>query len=85
MDEDMGDEDVECVLVLYVESMVKVFEFFNLKYVFELEMFEVENVWLFKEIEDLEKFMLDLVVLDDYFKIMEEDKIKFEEYNMFVL
>lgn len=81
MDEDMGDEDAERVLAPHVELMAQAFERSNSKYTAELEMLEAENARLLKEMEDLQKSTPDPVVLDDHFKIMEEDKIKFEEYN----
>ncbi|KAL2214616.1 hypothetical protein CC79DRAFT_1283923 [Sarocladium strictum] len=85
MDEDMGDEDAERVLAPHVESMAKAFERSNSRYVSELEMLEAENARLLKEIEELEKSTPDPAVLDDHFKIMEEDKSKFEEYNTLAL
>ncbi|KAF4336432.1 kinetochore NDC80 [Fusarium beomiforme] len=81
MDEDMGDEEAERVLAPHVQSMAAAFERSNSKYTSELEMLEAENSRLLKEIEDLEKSTPDPAVLDNHFKIMEEDKIKFEEYN----
>ncbi|RYC55371.1 hypothetical protein CHU98_g10841 [Xylaria longipes] len=45
------------------------------------EMLEAENARLLSEIEDLEKSTPDPRVLDNHYKIMEEDKAKFEEYN----
>ncbi|KFA60486.1 hypothetical protein S40285_06893 [Stachybotrys chlorohalonatus IBT 40285] len=81
MDEDMGDEDAERVLAPHVASMARAFEKSNSKYISELEILEAENARLLKEIEDLEKSTPDPAVLDNHFKIMEEDKIKFEEYN----
>ncbi|KAF4455869.1 kinetochore protein NDC80, partial [Fusarium austroafricanum] len=81
MDEDMGDEEAERVLAPHVQSMAAAFERSNSKYTSELEMLEAENARLLKEIEDLEKSTPDPAVLDNHFKIMEEDKIKFEEYN----
>lgn len=85
MDEDMGDEDAERILAPHVHAMAKEFEHSNAKYVSELEMLEAENARLQKEIEDLEKSTPDPAVLDDHFKIMEEDKVKFEEYNTLAL
>lgn len=85
MDEDMGDEDAERVLAPHVESMANAFEQSNSKYTAELEMLEAENTRLLKEIEDLERSTPDPAVLDNHFKIMEEDKIKFEEYNSLAL
>lgn len=81
MDEDMGDDDAERVLAPHVGSMARAFEKNNSKYSAELEMLEAENARLLKEIENLEKSTPDPAVLDNHFKIMEEDKIKFEEYN----
>lgn len=81
MDEDMADEDAEQVMMPHVNSMAKAFEHSNAKYTTELEMLEAENARLLKEIEDLEKSTPDPAVLDRHFGIMEEDKIKFEEYN----
>lgn len=81
MDEDMGDEDAEKVLAPHVEAMASAFEKSNTKYTSELEMLEAENQRLLKEIADLEKSTPDPAVLDNNFKIMEEDKAKFEDYN----
>lgn len=81
MDDDMGDEDAERVLAPHVQAMAAAFEQANSKYTSQLEMLEAENARLLKEIEDLEKSTPDPAVLDNHFKIMEEDKIKFEEYN----
>ena len=81
MDEDAGDEDAERVLAPHIESMAAAFEDSNSKYSSELEMLEAENARLQKEIEDLEKQTPDPGVLDNHFKIMEEDRVKFEEYN----
>ncbi|POR37361.1 Putative kinetochore protein NDC80 [Tolypocladium paradoxum] len=81
MDEETSDEDAERVLAPHVEAMAEAFEHSRSKYTSELEMLEAENARLLKEIEDLEKSTPDPAVLDNHFKIMEEDKIKFEEYN----
>ncbi|KAF7544984.1 hypothetical protein G7046_g9663 [Stylonectria norvegica] len=81
MDEDMDDEDAAKVLAPHVGAMEKAFAQNNSKYISELEMLEAENARLLQEIEDLEKSTPDPAVLDNHFKIMEEDKIKFEEYN----
>ena len=85
MDEDMGDEDAERVLAPHIEGMAKAFERSNSKYVSELEMLEAENARLLKEIEDMEKSTPDPAELDYNYKIMAEDKIKFEEYNTLAL
>ncbi|KAI2628857.1 HEC/Ndc80p family-domain-containing protein [Hypoxylon sp. NC1633] len=85
MDDDAGDDDAERVLAPHVGDMARAFEMSNSKYLSELEMLEGENARLVKEIEDLEKSTPDPRVLDNHFKIMEEDKIKFEEYNSLAL
>ncbi|KAI5459245.1 HEC/Ndc80p family-domain-containing protein [Mariannaea sp. PMI_226] len=81
MDEDMGDEDAERVLAPHVENMARAFEQANSKYTSELDMLEAENARLLKEIEELEKNTPDPAVLDNNFQIMEEDRVKFEDYN----
>lgn len=81
MDEDIGDDDAEKVLAPHVASMAQAFDRSNGRYTSELEMLEAENARLIKEISDLEKSTPDPAILDDHFKIMEEDKAKFEDYN----
>ncbi|KAK7966586.1 HEC/Ndc80p family protein [Apiospora aurea] len=81
MDDDAGDEDAERALAPHVQGMAEAFERSNSKYRSELDMLEAENARLLQEIEDMEKATPDPRVLDDHFKIMEEDKTKFEEYN----
>ncbi|OAA51008.1 HEC/Ndc80p family protein [Beauveria brongniartii RCEF 3172] len=81
MDEDIRDEDAEKVLAPHVASMAQAFDRTNGRYTSELEMLEAENARLLKEIADLEKSTPDPAILDDHFKIMEEDKVKFEDYN----
>lgn len=81
MDDDVGDEDVERVLAPHIEDMARKFDESNSKYTSELEMLEAENARLLAEIEDLEKSTPNPTILDNHFKIMEEDKAKFVEYN----
>ncbi|KAM3476785.1 hypothetical protein MY8738_006770 [Beauveria namnaoensis] len=81
MDEDIRDEDAAKVLAPHVASMAQAFDRSNGRYTSELEMLEAENARLLKEIAVLEKSTPDPAILDDHFKIMEEDKVKFEEYN----
>ncbi|RDA92407.1 hypothetical protein CP533_4695 [Ophiocordyceps camponoti-saundersi (nom. inval.)] len=81
MDDDTSDEEAEKVLAPHVAAMAAAFERSRSRYTAELEMLEAENARLLKEMEDLEKSTPDPAVLDNHFKIMEEDKVKFEEYN----
>ncbi|CAI6081492.1 unnamed protein product [Clonostachys chloroleuca] len=78
---DRSDQDAERILEPHVEAMAEAFKHSNSKYQSQLEMLEAENTRLLREIEELEKSTPDPVVLDNHFKIMEEDKAKFEEYN----
>jgi kinetochore protein NDC80 len=81
MDEEAGDDDVERVLKPHIEDMAAAFEQSNARYTTELEMLEAENARLLKEIETLEKSTPDPAVIDNNYQIMEEDKVKFQEYN----
>ena len=81
MDEDVPDDEVDKVLAPHVQAMARAFERANARYIQELEILEAENQRLQKEIEDLQKSTPDPAVLDNHYKIMEEDKVKFEEYN----
>lgn len=81
MPEDSSEEDAQKALAPHVEHMSTLFERANSKYHQELEMLEAENARLLQEIEDLEKMTPDPAVLDNHHQIMEEDRIKFEEYN----
>lgn len=85
MDDEATDEDAERALAPHVESMARAFEMSNAKYHQELGMLEAESARLQKEIEELEKSTPDPAVLDNHFKIMEEDKVKFEEYNQLAM
>lgn len=81
MDEDAGDDDQDRVLAPHVEAMAREFERSNSKYLEELQILEGEHQRLQKEIEVLEKSGSDVATLDRNFKIMEEDKVKFEEFD----
>ncbi|KAF8867239.1 hypothetical protein BDZ45DRAFT_638659 [Acephala macrosclerotiorum] len=81
MDEDAGDEDQDRVLSPHVEAMAAEFDRANSKYLDELQILEGEHERLQKEIEALEKSGSDVATLDRNFKIMEEDKVKFEEFD----
>ncbi|KAG9239439.1 HEC/Ndc80p family-domain-containing protein [Amylocarpus encephaloides] len=81
MDDDAGDDDQERVLAPHVEAMAQEFDAANAKYLSELQMLEAEHQRLQKDIEILEKSGSDVATLDRNFKIMEEDKVKFEEFD----
>ena len=81
MDDEAEEEDVDRALAPHIQAMARSFERSNSRFIQDLEMLEAEHARLQKEIEDLEKSTPDPAVLDNHFKIMEEDKVKFEEYN----
>ncbi|POS83592.1 hypothetical protein EPUL_004306 [Erysiphe pulchra] len=81
MDEDAHDDDQDRVLAPHIDAMAKDFEISNARYLDELQILETEYQRLQKEIKVLEKSGSDLVTLDRNFKIMEEDKVKFEEFE----
>jgi kinetochore protein NDC80 len=79
--EDEEDDIAEKRLVPHVEAMAAEFEQSNEKYVRELEVLEAENRALRDQLEDLEKNAPDMAKLDKHFRILEDDKRKFEDYN----
>ncbi|KAG0649705.1 putative kinetochore [Hyphodiscus hymeniophilus] len=81
MDEDAGDDDQERVLAPHVEAMAREFDQNNTQYLDDLDVLEAERQRLEKEIEELEKSGTDIKNLDKNFKIMEDDKVKFEEFE----
>ncbi|KAL3420783.1 hec ndc80p family protein [Phlyctema vagabunda] len=81
MDDDAGDEDQDRVLAPHIEDMAREFERSNAKYLDELQILEAEHERLRHEIEHLEKTSPDIGTLDRNFKIMEDDKVKFEEFD----
>lgn len=81
MDDEAGDDDQDRVLAPHVEAMAREFDQSNSKYLDELHILEGEHQRLQKEIEKLEKSGNEVATLDRNFKIMEEDKVKFEEFD----
>lgn len=81
MDEDAGDDDQDQVLAPHVEAMAEEFNRGNSKYLDELHVLEGEHERLQKEIKTLEQTGSEVAVLDKNFKIMEDDKVKFEEFE----
>lgn len=79
--EDEDDEMAEQRLVPHIEHMSQEFARGNEKYVQEMEALEAENRRLREQIEELEKNAPDMAKLDKHFRILEDDKRKFEDYN----
>lgn len=79
--EDDDEDDADKLLVPHVEAMAAEFERGNQKYAEEMKLLEAEHKALQLQIEELEKSAPDVAKLDKHFKILEDDKRKFEEYN----
>ena len=75
------DDDAEKLLIPHVEAMAAEFQRGNQQYEEELKMLEAEHEALTQQIEEAEKGAPDLAKLEKHFKILEDDKRKFEEYN----
>ena len=75
------DDSAEEALVPHVQAMAAEFERTNAKYAEELKMYEAENAALKAQLEEFEKNAPDVAKLDKHFKILEDDKKKFEDYN----
>lgn len=78
--EDEDDETAGQRLVPHVEAMAEEFERGNEKYVQEMQSLETENRSLRDQIEEMEKNAPDMAKLDKHFRILEDDKRKFEDY-----
>ncbi|KAJ5434224.1 hypothetical protein N7491_004819 [Penicillium cf. griseofulvum] len=79
--EDEDDDTAEKRLIPHVENMSREFARGNERYVQEMEALEVENRALRDQIEEVEKSAPDIAKLDKHFRILEDDKRKFEDYN----
>ncbi|KAL9631431.1 MAG: hypothetical protein Q9164_005899 [Protoblastenia rupestris] len=75
------DEDAEKLLIPHVEAMAAEFERGNAKYAEEMKMLEAEHAALLQQIKEAEESAPDLAKLEKHFKILEDDKRKFEDYN----
>lgn len=79
--EDEDDELAERRLIPHVEAMAAEFDRGNEKYVHEMRALEEENQSLRNQIEELERNTPDMAKLEKHFRILEDDKQKFEDYN----
>lgn len=79
--EDDDDDDADKLLIPHVQAMAAEFERGNKKYAEEMTLLEAEHKALQVQVEELEKSAPDVAKLDKHFRILEDDKRKFEEYN----
>ena len=77
------EEDVaaEEAIAPHVRAMAAEFSQTNAKYEEELKIYEAEYAALKAQIEEFEKSAPDVGKLDKHYKILEDDKRKFEDYN----
>ncbi|KIV94819.1 hypothetical protein PV10_02551 [Exophiala mesophila] len=82
----MGPEDdeesEEAALQPHIQTMSDEFERMNARHAEELKMYEAEHATLKEQVEEFERNAPDVAKLDKHFKILEDDKKKFEEYNL---
>ncbi len=81
MDEEADDDDQDQVLAPHVENMARQFEQANSKFLEEMQMLEAEDERLRQEIEEVAKSTPDVESLDKHFKILQDDRVKFESYD----
>ncbi|CAK7201106.1 kinetochore-associated Ndc80 complex subunit ndc80 [Sporothrix eucalyptigena] len=74
-------EQLAKMLAPHIDNMTRQLDQAYAKHEEELAILEAEHAKLLQDISDLEKSTPDLAALDEDFKVMEEDKVKFEEYN----
>lgn len=79
--EEDDDEDADRLLIPHVEQLAAEFDQGNQKYAEEMKILEAENEALRQQIAEAEAGAPDLAKLEKHFKILEDDKRKFEEYN----
>ncbi|KAL6718939.1 kinetochore-associated Ndc80 complex subunit ndc80 [Lecanora helva] len=82
VDGDENEEEEKQLLEPHVRAMAEEFERGNQKYAEELTILEAENKALKQQIAEAEAGAPDLAKLEKHFKILEDDKRKFEEYNI---
>lgn len=78
---DQDDEAADAALEPHRQAMAEEFDRINAKNEEELKIYEHEHDELQKQIAEIEAQMPDIAKLDKHFKILEDDKRKFEDYN----
>lgn len=78
---DQDDESADAALEPHRQVMNEEFANMNVQYEEDLKMLEEEHDKLKAEIEEMERAQPDIAKLEKHFKILEDDKKKFEDYN----
>lgn len=81
VEEDADEEDEKRLLTPHIEAMAAEFQRGNSKYEEEMKILEAEHSALQQQIEEAERGQPDIAKLEKHFKILEDDKRKFEDYN----
>ena len=79
--EDVQEDNAEELLKPHVDTMAKKFDEADAKYTEQVKMLEAEHKALQDQIDELSKSAPRIAKLDEEIKILEEDRVKFEEYN----
>lgn len=80
--EDDQEDKAEELMRPHVEAMAAKFEQTNAKYLDQVKALESEHKELQDQIDTLGKSAPRMAKLDEQIKVLEEDKVKFEEYNI---
>jgi kinetochore protein NDC80 len=81
MDDDQDDDQAEALLKPHVDAMIAKLDQANSRYLEDVEKLEKEQRELQDQIDALSKSSSKLSKLDEQIKILEEDTVKFENYN----
>lgn len=79
--EDEDDDDPEKLVAPHVEAMAAKFDAANAQHLEQVRLLEAEHKALQDQIEELGKSGPRISKLDEQIKILEEDRVKFENYN----
>lgn len=81
-DPEADEAEADAKLRPFVDAMASEFEQGNQQYAEEMKMLEAEHEVLKQRIAEAEAGAPDVAKLDKHFRILEDDKQKFEAYNM---
>ncbi|KAI9673131.1 MAG: kinetochore-associated Ndc80 complex subunit ndc80 [Caeruleum heppii] len=80
-DAEDGEDDADKVLAPHVAAMAAEFNQTNAKNLQELQVLEAAHQALLAQIAEVESTGPDVAKLDEHHKILEQDKVKFEQWN----
>lgn len=80
-DEDDDEEEAQKLIQPHIEAMAAKFEAANEQNILHVQQLETEGKALQDQIDELSKGAPKLARLDEQIKVLEEDRVKFENYN----